>query len=266
MKPYLSPVAVLCTLCLSCTYASAEVDLGSIDIFSANNPNSPVPKGFVLGAAAISGTARYEKQDNDTHLIPGGLYFGDRFIYLGDRARYYFHIDDTVAAYGYGRWRFGNLDPSDSDAFSGMEKSKGEFEAGIGATLITPYALLSARISSDVTGRSDGQELLLWADFPIIKNNLLIMPGMGLMIRSKNMANYYFGGVSSAEATDQRQQWDTGTTVSPMAAIVTSYRFSPHWVGMFAANYELYDKDIADSPIVQHSGELYGILAVGYTW
>ncbi|VTN10673.1 Uncharacterised protein [Raoultella terrigena] len=82
MKPYLSPVAVLCTLCLSCTYASAEVDLGSIDIFSANNPNSPVPKGFVLGTAAISGTARYEKQDNDTHLIPGGLYFGDRFIYL----------------------------------------------------------------------------------------------------------------------------------------------------------------------------------------
>jgi outer membrane protein len=51
-----------------------------------------------------------------------------------------------------------------------------------------------------------------------------------------------------------------------MAAIITSYRFSPHWVGMFAANYELYDKDIADSPLVQHNGELYGILAVGYTW
>ena len=68
------------------------------------------------------------------------------------------------------------------------------------------------------------------------------------------------------EATSQRPQWDTGTTVSPMAAIITSYRFSPHWVGMFAANYELYDKDIADSPLVQHNGELYGILAVGYSW
>ena len=86
------------------------------------------------------------------------------------------------------------------------------------------------------------------------------------MIRSSNMANYYFGGVSASEATSQRPQWDTGTTVSPMAAIITSYRFSPHWVGMFAANYELYDKDIADSPLVQHNGELYGILAVGYTW
>ena len=93
--------------------------------------------------------------------------------------RYYFHIDDSVAFYGYGRWRFGNLDPSDNSAFKGMEQRKGEFEAGIGATLITPYALLSARISSDVTGRSNGQELLLWADFPVIKDNLLIMPGDG---------------------------------------------------------------------------------------
>ncbi len=115
---------------------------------------------MVLGAATISGTARYEKQNNETYVIPGGLYFGDRFIYLGDRARYYFHIDDSVAftAMAAGDWQ---LRSSDNSAFKGMEQRKGEFEAGIGATLITPYALLSARISSDVTGRSNGQELLL---------------------------------------------------------------------------------------------------------
>lgn len=260
------PVAVLGTFALYCGSPRAEVDLGSIDIFSADNLNSPVPKGWVLGGAVISGTARYQKQDNETHFIPGGLYFGDQLMYLGDRARYYFHLDDTIALYGYGRWRFGNLDPDDNAAFRGMNERKGELEGGIGATWITPYALISARISSDISGRSNGQELLLWADFPIIKDNLLVMPGMGLMVRSHNMANYYFGGISASEATPERPQWDTGTTVSPMVAIITSYRFSPHWVGMVAANYERYDDDIADSPIVQHSGELYGILGVGYTW
>ncbi|AHX61766.1 MltA-interacting protein MipA [Aeromonas media WS] len=80
------------------------------------------------------------------------------------------------------------------------------------------------------------------------------------------MANYYFGGVSGGEATGLRPEWDTGTTLSPMAAIITSYRFSPHWIGMFAANYELYDDDIADSPIVQHDGELYAGFGVGYIW
>ncbi|MCS2154184.1 MipA/OmpV family protein [Scandinavium goeteborgense] len=259
-------LAALSALWLFSTCAAAEVDLGSMDILARDNPQSPVPKGFVVGAAALGGQARYKDQDNSAYFIPGGLYFGDNLMYLGDRARYYFRLDDNVALYGYGRYRFGNLDPSDADFLHGMDKRKGEFEAGIGGTIITPYALLTARFASDVTGRSNGQELLLWADFPIVRDNLLVMPGMGMMIRSHNMANYYFGGVSKEEATPQRKAWDTGTTFSPMAAVVTSYRFSPHWLGLFAANYELYDKDIADSPIVQHSGEFYVIAGVGYTW
>ncbi|HEY2451846.1 MAG TPA: MipA/OmpV family protein [Scandinavium sp.] len=259
-------VAVLTALLLTSAGAHADVDLGSIDILSRDNPNSPVPKGFVVGGVAVSGQARYQAQDNNTWFIPGALYFGDNLMYLGDRARYYFHFDDKVAVYGYGRYRFGNLDPDDADSLRGMHKRKGEFEAGIGGTLITPYALLTARFASDVTGQSNGQELLLWADFPIVRDNLLVMPGMGMMIRSDKMANYYFGGVSSDEATPQRKAWDTGTTFSPMAAVVTTYRFSPHWMGLFAANYEFYDKDIANSPIVQHNGEFYVIAGVGYTW
>lgn len=259
-------VAAVSALLLFSTYTYAEVDFGSMDILARDNPNSPVPKGFVAGGVVLSGQARYKAQDNSTYFIPGALYFGDNLMYLGDRARYYFHLDDNVALYGYGRYRFGNLDPDDAHELRGMHKRRGELEGGIGGTIITPYALLTARFATDVTGRSNGQELLLWADFPIIRDNLLVMPGMGMMIRSHNMANYYFGGVSSDEATPQRKAWDTGTTFSPMAAVVTSYRFSPHWMGLFAANYELYDNDIADSPIVQHKGELYVIAGVGYTW
>lgn len=266
MTMHRNRVAAALAFLLFSTAACAEGDLGSLDLFTSENPQSPVPKGFILGGAAIGGQARYQGQDNTALLVPGAFYFGDNLMYLGDRARYYFHLDDRFAFYGYGRYRFGNLDPDDADTLHGMHKRKGEFEAGFGTTIITPYALLSARFASDVTGRSNGQELLLWADFPIVRDNLLVMPGFGMMIRSNNMANYYFGGVSDAEATPQRKAWDTGTTFSPMAAVITSYRFSPHWVGMFAANYEFYDKDIADSPVVQHDGEWYVIAGVGYTW
>ncbi|MEL4013703.1 MipA/OmpV family protein [Dryocola clanedunensis] len=259
-------LAALCSALLLSTSAYADVDLGSIDLFSKDSATSPIPKGLVVGGAAVTGTHRYQADDTETYFIPGALYFGDQFMYLGDRARYYFALNDSFAAYGYGRFRFGNLDPDDHDQFKGMHKRRAEFEAGVGGTVITPYALLSARISSDVTGQSDGQELLLWADFPIVRDKLLIMPGVGMMIRSSNMANYYFGGVSASEATPQRKEWDTGTTFSPMTAIITSYRFTDRWMGLFAANYEFYDKSIADSPLVQHSGELYTILAVGYSW
>ncbi|MGL4845513.1 MAG: MipA/OmpV family protein [Aeromonas veronii] len=246
--------------------ARADIDLGAMDLLTSDSPTSPVPQGFVAGAALIGGQARYEAQDNALYAIPGFIYFGKQFMFLGDRARYYFHKDDNVALYGYGRVRFGNLDPEDSPAFSGMEQRKWQLEGGIGGNIITPYALLTVRANSDVTGRSKGQELLLWADFPILRDNLLIMPGMGLMLRSDKMANYYFGGISESEATAQRPAWDTGTTLSPMAALITSYRFSPNWIGMFAMNYEWYDRDIKNSPIVQHDGELYAGFALGYIW
>ncbi|WP_429152008.1 MipA/OmpV family protein [Aeromonas hydrophila] len=246
--------------------ARADIDLGSLDLLSSANPSSPVPRGLVGGAVLLGGQARYQAQDNTLYPIPGFIYFGKQFMFLGDRARYYFHKDEHVALYGYGRVRFGNLDPEDSPAFTGMEQRKWQLEGGIGGNIITPYALLTVRANSDITGRSKGQELLLWADFPIQRDNLLIMPGMGLMLRSDKMANYYFGGIAESEATAQRPAWDTGSTLSPMAALITSYRFSPNWIGMFAMNYELYDRDIKNSPIVQHDGELYAGFALGYIW
>ncbi|WP_337024918.1 MULTISPECIES: MipA/OmpV family protein, partial [unclassified Pantoea] len=74
--------------------------------------------------------------------------------------------------------------------------------------------LLTTRIVSDVTGHSNGQELLVWADFPIVWDQLLVMPGLGAVVRSDKLANYYFGGVSSSESSSDRNSWDTGTTIS----------------------------------------------------
>lgn len=261
-------IALASTLALALVAipAKAEIDFGALDAFASDTPNSPVPKGAVLGGVVIGGQARYQAQDNSAFVIPGMVYFGERLMYLGDRARYYVYKNDTIATYLYGRVRFGNLDPADEPAFAGMNKREWQLEGGLGANIVTPYALLTVRAASDVTGTSKGQELLLWADFPIVKDNLLIMPGAGVMVRSKNMANYYFGGVSSSEATASRPEWNTGTTLSPMFGLITSYRFNKEWIGMIAANYELYDSSIKNSPLVQHTGELYAGIGLGYIW
>lgn len=259
---------IICTSILTltfCFYSHAEPDLGSLGLLSEDQDKSPIPNGIILGGAAISSQARYSKSSNDNLIVPGALYFGDNLMFLGDRARYYFNKDDDVAFFAYGRYRFSNLNPSDA-GFNGMHKRKGELEVGLGLTWITQYALLTTRIVSDVTGHSNGQELLVWADFPIVWDQLLVMPGLGTVVRSDKLANYYFGGVSASESSSDRNSWDTGTTISPMASVVTSYRFSSHWMGMFAANYEYYDKGIADSPLVQHNGEWFFITGIGYSW
>lgn len=252
-------------LLLFCFHSNAEPDLSSLGLISEGRPDSPIPKGFIVGGAAISSQARYHESSNDNLVVPGALYFGDNLMFLGDRARYYFNKNDDVAYFGYGRYRFSNLDPSNR-GFEGMHKRKGELEGGVGLTWITNYALLTTRIVTDISGQSNGQELLIWADFPVIRDKFLLMPGLGVVVRSEKLANYYFGGVSSSESSPERAAWNTGTTLSPMASIVTSYRFNQHWTGMIAVNYEYYDKGIANSPLVQDNGEWLFITGIGYSW
>ena len=137
--------------------ASAETDLGSLSLLGAAGEASPVPQGLVLGGVYVGANARYQGQDDTNLLIPGGVYLGERFMYLGDRARYYFYREGRIAAFAYGRVRVGNLDPDDAPELGGMKKRDWEPEAGIGANLVTPYALLTMRAASDVSGTSKGQ-------------------------------------------------------------------------------------------------------------
>lgn len=258
---------LLAMACLACSVtARADLDLGSLGAFVKPTDDSPVPRGLVLGAVAIGGDARYQAQDRMGYLIPGAVYFGEQFLYLGDRARYYFYKEGQFSSFLYGRYRFGNLDPDDPAELAGMHKRKGEFEAGVGASYITPYALFTTRLTSDVTGTSKGQEGMLWADFPLIKGRLLVMPGVGLFWRSGKMADYYFGGVSADEVAPGRPQYAVGSAVSFGASLITSYRFDRHWLATLSASYEHYDRSIAKSPIVGHDGELFVLAGVGYIW
>lgn len=244
----------------------AEADLSSLQLISSGADDSPVPQGLVLGGVYIGANARYQALDDMSLLVPGGVYFGERFMYLGDRARYYFYREGGFAAFAYGRVRFGNLDPADAPALAGMKKREWEPEAGIGANLITPYALLTMRAASDVSGTSKGQEFLLWSDFPVIRGRFLVMPGCGVLWRSSKLANYYFGGVSADEARPDRPQHDTGATWSPMLSLITSYRFDRHWLGTVSGNLEHFDSGTAKSPIVAHDNEVTVIAGVGYIW
>ncbi|XZG71433.1 MipA/OmpV family protein [Chitinibacteraceae bacterium HSL-7] len=245
---------------------AAEIDLSSLDLLAEESAESPIPNGFVFGAAGIAYTSRYTDAPRNGIAVPGFVYLGKHMMYLGDRARYYFYTENGVGLFGYGRVRFGNLDPEDSDAWAGMNKRKWELEAGVGASIITPYNLMTLRVATDMTGTSDGQEALLWSDFPIIRGRAMVMPGVGLVWRSSKLANYYFGGVSAQEATATRPEHDTGSTLTPMTSLVTAYRINKNWLASAIVGVEFYASGTKDSPLVDRSTEITGILAAGYIW
>jgi outer membrane protein len=240
--------------------------LDAIQQILGSTDSSPVPPGWTVGGAAYSGSSPYIAASATNLAIPGGIYIGDRVMYLGDRIFYTFGKQGPVSYFGRLRVRLGNLDPADSPAWTGLTERKGQLEAGLGAIIASPVGLWTTRFSSDISGRSNGTELLLnWAA-PFVRERWMVMPGIGVLWRGRRMANYYFGGVSQAEAAPGRPAYDVGNAWSLVPSLVASYRIDRRWLIGVVLSYEHFSSAIVDSPLIQKSGRYDALVGLGYVW
>jgi outer membrane protein len=246
------------------TQAARAEGLEAVQQILGDADSSPIPAGWTIGAAAYSGSSPYSAGSATQLAIPGGIYVGERVMYLGDRAFYTFDRDGPVSFFARLRFRLGNLDPADSPEWTGMTRRKGQLEAGLGAIVVSPIGLWTTRFSSDVSGRSNGTELLFnWAA-PMIRERWMVMPGFGALWRDQRMANYYFGGVSQAEAAPGRPAYDVGHAWSFVPSLVASYRIDREWIVGAVLSYERFSSAIADSPLVGKSGRYDALVGLGY--
>ena len=84
-----------------------------------------LPKGFILGAAAINIPDRYSENDQNFYAFPGFVYLGDRFFYLGDRASYNLVRGETFSFNVNARYRFAALEPDDAPEFYTLDPRDG---------------------------------------------------------------------------------------------------------------------------------------------
>lgn len=254
------------TLLAIAPLAAQASDLSGIQQVLSDSETTPVPSGWTLGGVAYSGSSVYQAGKTTTMAIPGAIYIGPQFMYLGDRAFYTFGRQGPVAFFGRVRVRLGNLDPADSPEWTGMTERKGQLEAGLGAVAVSSVGLWTARFSSDVSGRSKGTEVLLNWSAPIVRERWFVMPSVGVFWRSSRLANYYFGGVSDAEAAPGRPAYDVGNAWSLSPSVVASYRIDRHWLAGLVLGYDAFSNTMRDSPIVQKNGRYDALIGLGYVW
>ena len=240
--------------------------LEAIQQILGHSENSPFPPGWTVGGAAYSGSSAYSAGSATKLVIPGGIYIGDQWMYLGDRIFYTFGREGPVSFFGRLRVRLGNLDPADSPEWAGLTARKGQLEAGLGAVIISPVGVWTTRFSSDISGRSKGTELLFnWAA-PFVGERWMVMPGVGAFWRGQRLANYYFGGVSEAEAAPGRPAYNVGNAWSLVPSLVASYRIDRDWVTGVVLGYERFSSAISNSPLIQKSGRYDALIGLGYVW
>jgi outer membrane protein len=225
-----------------------------------------LPKGFVLGAAAINIPDRYSENDQNFYALPGFLYLGDRFFYLGDRASYNLVRGETFSFNVNARYRFAALEPEDAPEFSTLYPRNGELEAGFGLNALTKFGFFTTRINADVSGQSRGTLANFRWFLPYYRKGLLVMPVVGVSWYDSDFSNYYFGGVSPQESNPLLPAFDTGSTTALDAMFVVGYRFNPHWFVTGGAVYQRLGNNVEDSPVLLSRDETILFTALGYIW
>lgn len=233
---------------------------------TSQNVIDALPKGFILGAAAINVPDRYSESDQNFSAVPGFVYLGDRFFYLGDRASYNLVRGEHLSFNVNARYRFRSLDPDDAPEFYSLEERNGQLEAGFGLNALTPFGFFTSRINADVSGQSDGYLASFRWFLPYYKKGLLVMPAIGVTWYDSSFSNYYFGGVKPTEANPLLPAFDTGSTTALDAMFVVGYRFNPHWFATGGAIYSRLGSNVVDSPVLLSRDETILFTAVGYIW
>lgn len=232
----------------------------------ADPQSSPLPLGWLVGGMGYTGDSTFAARPRTSLAIPGAVFIGRDFVYLGDRGFYTLGAAGPLSMFARARVRLGSLDPKDSPAFAGMARRKAQVEAGLGVSAVTGVGLWSARFSSDVSGRSHGHEVLLSWTAPLVHERWILAPGVGALWRSSRLADYYYGGVAASEAAPGRPAYAVGSSLSINPSLSATYRASPQWLVAGVIGYEAFGPEIRNSPLVQKRGTTGVLVAVGYLW
>lgn len=243
---------------------AADGNLESVTSIVTDPDGSPLPLGWTAGAASYAGTSPYRAESASVLAFPGAIYLSPRLMFLGDRVNVTVRYSDQVRYFVRARLRFGNLEPGDHSEWAGLSARRAEVEAGGGVQVLTPVGIVTARASSDITGRSRGQDAIVSLDLPCIRERFVVMPSFAAIYRSSNLANYYFGGVSRGEASPLHPYHDTGAMLSASVSVVGSVRLSPRWLAAAVVNYEQYPSGVRTSPLIGRSGSYDLLLGIGY--
>jgi outer membrane protein len=242
--------------------------IGSKDDTTLQNVVDAFPSGWLLGAGMVYSPTNYIDQNDDSSLIPipAVMYFGDRFFLLGTEANYTIARGKRFSFVANAKYRFSALDPESDSILSTLDERNGEIELGVGVNALTKIGYINTKVSADVSGQSEGFLADIAWNLPYYKKGLLLIPSLGVTWYDSNMSNYYYGGVSQAEANIYVPAYDTGSVYSLNAGLIAGYRFSPQWMAIGGVSYSYFSDGMADSPVMKNDYQANVFATLGYFW
>lgn len=227
---------------------------------SANQPNS-----IGLGIGGF-GSSEYKDYDAGTKPIPILNVKGDFFYLEGLTAGAYLYADkgsqlSAVITYfgkSYDASESSNenmkqLDDRDSTALAGLSYKIN----------ITKFDSIKVNMLYDVLDETDGGYLIdvgYSARIPVVAGKLFVSPSAGVTWSNDKLVEHYYG-VSAAESSrTEYSEYHPESSFSPYVGLNIGYKVTGN-INLFArGQYSFLGSEVTDSPMVENSHTISGVL------
>jgi len=226
------------------------------------------PSVYVGGGAIIS-SQPYVGADARVYPVPLFAYEGKRLYFRGIMGGYWLYAFDGFSDGPVLRPRFEGYNEDDSRELEGMEDRKWSIDGGLGVSWLTDIGLFGVTFVTDLLGRHKGQELDFSYTILFKYGGFDFIPSAGVRWKSDNLVDYYYGVESDEIRFDQaisRASYEGDDAVDPYLRLAVRRKLTDRWSLLGAVQYEWFDDEIKDSPIVEDGYETSFLFGVMYSW
>lgn len=225
----------------------------------------PSKREVFVGAGAVISSKPYKGVDPKIYPVPMFGYEGERLYLRG--------VGGGYRLFRKGGWslgpvlqpRFDGYESDDSSDLAGMEDRDWTVDGGVGLSWLTDYGLIGLSWVTDLFGKHDGQEVELSYTALFSKGGFDFIPSVGLRYKTDNLVDYYYG-VKSDEARAGRPSYEADAATDPFVRVAVRRKLVGKWSLLGAVQYEWFDSEIKDSPIVDQSQDVSFVAGVLYSW
>ncbi|WP_034291890.1 MipA/OmpV family protein [Herbaspirillum sp. RV1423] len=149
------------------------------------------------------------------------------------------------------------------DAERGLNRRSNSIPLGIGTLQETRFGDFFLNAFYDVN-KSHGSllEAVYAAQFDLGRASFY--PQFGIERRSSSYNDYYYGVTGAESAASGFRAYHAGATTTPMLGLTVEMPLTGNWVGNITFRRKWLGNGIANSPIVNHSTENMGLVAINY--
>ena len=211
-----------------------------------------------IGVGLYRTERNYHGKSDKTQVLPYAYFDYGRFFARMDT----FGIKTIKLGYGYlelsGRVTFDSV-----DAQRGLNSRANSVPLGIGTMQETPFGAFFLNAFYDIN-KSHGSlfEAIYAAQIDLGKTR--IYPQAGIERRSASYSDYYYGVTAAESASGGLRAYQAGASTNPILGLTIDMPLTDNWVANLTLRRKWLGSGIANSPIVNHSTENTGVLAVNY--